>query len=242
MSLYPPSQLDANQVLQFSFDDATQTLRTTAVSAVIPGTVDVSISHTNDSIKLGDGTTLVAVTLANELQTSDSTVQTLLSTLNSKFSNTGSSINANITNFPAIQPVSQSGTWNINNISGIISLPTGAATETTLNTIKTFLQNDYISGMIEAPQNKTYTLDPASIETRVLNSLKIYTSSGTCTVDIKINGASVTGLSSLSVTSTQQEAVATALNNVAIGDIITLDVTSSSGATDMVFRLKYTRS
>jgi len=29
-------------------------------------------------------------------------------------------------------PVSQSGTWNINNVSGTISLPTGAATETTL--------------------------------------------------------------------------------------------------------------
>lgn len=34
-----------------------------------------------------------------------------------------------------IQPVSQSGTWNINNISGTISLPTGAATEATLLTI-----------------------------------------------------------------------------------------------------------
>lgn len=31
-------------------------------------------------------------------------------------------------------PVSQSGIWNINNISGIISLPTGAATEATLST------------------------------------------------------------------------------------------------------------
>lgn len=29
-------------------------------------------------------------------------------------------------------PVSQSGTWNINNVSGTISLPTGAATETTI--------------------------------------------------------------------------------------------------------------
>lgn len=32
-------------------------------------------------------------------------------------------------------PVSQSGTWNINNISGTISLPTGAATEATLSTL-----------------------------------------------------------------------------------------------------------
>lgn len=32
------------------------------------------------------------------------------------------------------QPASQSGTWNINNISGTVSLPTGAATEATLAT------------------------------------------------------------------------------------------------------------
>lgn len=32
-------------------------------------------------------------------------------------------------------PASQSGTWNINNVSGTVSLPTGAATETTLASI-----------------------------------------------------------------------------------------------------------
>ena len=39
-----------------------------------------------------------------------------------------------------IVPVSQSGTWNINNISGTVSLPTGAATETTLASALTALQ------------------------------------------------------------------------------------------------------
>jgi hypothetical protein len=34
-------------------------------------------------------------------------------------------------------PVSQSGTWNITNISGTISLPTGAATESTLSALNT---------------------------------------------------------------------------------------------------------
>lgn len=66
-----------------------------------------------------------------------------------------------VSNFPATQPISgtvtvqqatagnlnatvvgsvsatQSGTWNINNISGTISLPTGAATETTLSAVNT---------------------------------------------------------------------------------------------------------
>lgn len=44
-----------------------------------------------------------------------------------------------VSNFPATQPVSgtvaatQSGTWNITNVSGTVSLPTGAATEATLS-------------------------------------------------------------------------------------------------------------
>jgi len=33
-----------------------------------------------------------------------------------------------VNNFPATQAVTQSGTWNINNLSGTISLPTGAST------------------------------------------------------------------------------------------------------------------
>lgn len=46
-----------------------------------------------------------------------------------------------VSNFPATQPVSgtvaatQSGTWNITNVSGTVSLPTGAATESTLSTL-----------------------------------------------------------------------------------------------------------
>lgn len=57
-------------------------------------------------------------------------------------------ISFNVSNFPAIQPVSQSGVWNINNVIGVISLPTGAATaasqttqSTKLDTINTNLTN-----------------------------------------------------------------------------------------------------
>lgn len=35
-----------------------------------------------------------------------------------------------VSNFPGTQAVTQSGTWNLNNISGTVSLPTGAATAT----------------------------------------------------------------------------------------------------------------
>lgn len=51
-----------------------------------------------------------------------------------------------VNNFPASQAITgtvaatQSGTWNINNISGTLSLPTGAATETTLADVRTSVQ------------------------------------------------------------------------------------------------------
>lgn len=37
----------------------------------------------------------------------------------------------------------QSGTWNINNVSGTVSLPTGASTEATLSTLNGKIANDY---------------------------------------------------------------------------------------------------
>lgn len=42
-----------------------------------------------------------------------------------------------------VVPASQSGTWNINNISGTVSLPTGASTEATLSTLNGKVANDY---------------------------------------------------------------------------------------------------
>lgn len=41
-----------------------------------------------------------------------------------------------VSNFPSTQAVTQSGTWNVNNISGTVSLPTGAATEATQLSVK----------------------------------------------------------------------------------------------------------
>jgi hypothetical protein len=37
----------------------------------------------------------------------------------------------------------QSGTWNINNVTGTVSLPTGAATETTLSALNGKVANDF---------------------------------------------------------------------------------------------------
>lgn len=104
------------------------------------------------------------------------------------------------------------------------------------------IATDYLSGMIESPQNKTYTLIPGVVSNLTVNTLEIYTVSGTCTAALKINGVSITGLSAVAVTSTPQEPVATALNAAAPGDILTLVITSNATSVDLVFRVKYTRS
>ncbi len=58
-------------------------------------------------------------------------------------------------------PVSQSGTWNINNISGTISLPTGAATESTLQAKATESTLQSIDGKITACNTNAVTIGTA---------------------------------------------------------------------------------
>lgn len=97
------------------------------------------------------------------------------------------------------------------------------------------------SGMIEAPADKTFVLDQSAAYAYTINTLKIATVSGTASVAIKINGTSVTGISAVSVSSTPATGTASALNAVAIGDKVTLVVSSGSSPVDLSFTLKYTR-
>jgi hypothetical protein len=101
---YPKSNLDAAQVLQYAMDDATQTLRTTAafsgtISVDLDPTTDgvfigdnisgnkltvnadgsintnVAISHTSDSVRLGNGTDFLTSTTVGPAKTLDVTVK-----------------------------------------------------------------------------------------------------------------------------------------------------------------------
>jgi hypothetical protein len=67
-----------------------------------------------------------------------------------------------------------------------------------------------------------------------INSLKnLQTSTGTITAAVQIGGVNVTGLSSLSVTSTPQSPNASGANTFAIGDVITVVLSSNSSAADL---------
>lgn len=101
---YPKSNLDAAQVLQYAFSDDTQTLRTTAafsgtISVDLDPTTDgvfigdnisgnkltvnadgsintnVAISHTSDSVRLGNGTDFLTSTTVGPAKTLDVTVK-----------------------------------------------------------------------------------------------------------------------------------------------------------------------
>lgn len=89
---------------------------------------------------------------------------------------------------------------------------------------------------------KTYTLEFYAEYPYVINRLKIKSASGTCTAAVKINGTNVTGISAVSVSSTTATATATADNVVAIGDTVTLVITSPTTLDILTAGLKITRT
>lgn len=99
---------------------------------------------------------------------------------------------------------------------------------------------DSYSGQVEIPTSKSYILEEYAAASGTINSLRVKLSAGTCTVAVKINGTDVTGLSAVSVTTTQSGTNATAANTFSAGDRITLVVTSPSSAADLSFSLKVT--
>lgn len=101
----------------------------------------------------------------------------------------------------------------------------------------------HTSGYIQTPANGTFTLTAKAVIAGTINAIKgLKTSAGTCTVTIKINGTAVTGINGLSVTSSTQDANATAANTFVAGDRITLVVASVSSAADLEFTLSATRT
>lgn len=60
MAAPTPSKLDFQQVLQGSFDEATGSLRVDATVNI--GSITVALSHTTDSVRLGDGTVFLTST------------------------------------------------------------------------------------------------------------------------------------------------------------------------------------
>lgn len=77
---------------------------------------------------------------------------------------TSNALNAFLTN--SSLPVTQSGTWNVNNISGTISLPTGASTasnQTTLGSQTTKINDGTNTMAVKAASTAAVATDPAAV-------------------------------------------------------------------------------
>ena len=98
-----------------------------------------------------------------------------------------------------------------------------------------------IQAFIEAPTDKTFVLDTSAPDGYTINSLKVATVSGTCTVAVQKNGVDVTGLSGVAVSSTYTTATATGNNSVVTGDKITLVVSASSSPVDLELSIDCTK-
>lgn len=172
MTLYPPSDLDASQIIQHSYDDASQTLRTTAVATIItPPALEVIITNTDDSIAIGTSTDLFTSTtigpkIGLDINVINSSIEVIATDLDirdlthlSDSIRLGDGTNFLTTTAQAGSKTSldisafQSGTWNITNISGIISLPTGASTSALQTTGNTSLSS--IDGKLNSLGQKT---------------------------------------------------------------------------------------
>lgn len=53
--------LNGENILRSAFDPSTESLRTTSVATFVGGSVDLSISHLTDSIKIGDGVDILQI-------------------------------------------------------------------------------------------------------------------------------------------------------------------------------------
>lgn len=161
MSAPTPSRLDHQQCIQGSYDESTGRLRVdAAISASIiaaPG-LEVSIQSIDDNIAIRNTNN------NNEL-----------------LINSDGSINTRQNGTWTVQQgtppwsVSQSGTWNINNISGTISLPTGASTSSLQTTGNTSLAS--IDSKL--PNLNTTPIQTIQLFTKPYDSITVTYPSGT---------------------------------------------------------------
>ena len=90
----------------------------------------------------------------------------------------------------------QSGTWNINDISGTISLPTGAATESTLNSILTKATDIETNTDALATVTKTTISADTGLDVNVINTVNTNT---TITRQANISNSQTQGTGNISV-------------------------------------------
>jgi hypothetical protein len=89
----------------------------------------------------------------------------------------------------------------------------------------------------------TYDIDTYAAFAYTINEVyQIQTASGTVTAAVKINGTAVTGLSSISLSSTPQNVAASGANTVNVGDRVQIVFSNNAAAKDINTTLAATRN
>lgn len=99
-----------------------------------------------------------------------------------------------------------------------------------------------ITFQLDEGDDDTFTLHQYASFEYTVDKAYYKTDSGTITAAIKIDGTNITGLSALSLSSTEGNATASGLNTVNVGDTLTVVTSSDSSATNAVITLHCTRT
>jgi len=84
-----------------------------------------------------------------------------------------------------------------------------------------------------APTVGTYTLLLSTIKAKTLNAIRVKTDSGTATFNLKINSTNITGVSSITATTSKTAYNATAANVMVVDDDLKIEITSVSSAINL---------
>jgi hypothetical protein len=151
----------------------------------------------------------------------------------------GTTLNASI----AANPTSHSG---LSDRDAIGSHPASAISfnASPLSSSSTDLQSlgedfaiDSLSGFLESPTAKTYTLELAAPYAYTITGLSTNTASGYITANVAIDGTNVTGITSINSNATHTRVDASAANTVSANSHVTLVLSGGSTPADLSFTL-----
>ena len=141
----------------------------------------------------------------------------------------------------------------VNVVGGAITGPTGPAVTGPTGPVSTVsgpsgpavtgptgpigLGDSSFNGLVQFPDNLTYTLILSAKTALTINNITVKTDSGTCTLAVTIDGVNVTGLGAISVTNVEQTVNATALNSVAVGQTVAITVSANAAAANLAFSI-----
>lgn len=112
---------------------------------------------------------------------------------------------------------------------------------TFVTSVPSTTQTDFISGIIEAPEDGDYKIIVKAPYGGTITEITTISSAGTCTLTGKINTTALGGTAN-SVSTTEQSQTHSSANVFAAGDDIVFTVSSNSSCADLSFTIKFTRT